>query len=608
MRKFGAVLLVLAMVGPLAAETRLGVVTAGEVLRLRIKDLPPLSRILLRLDGDDVDLPLAVQDGYLLVSLPEALPGVAHDLVVLQRKPDQDIALQTFTFETPVGKTAYALSGTVEAGTATGSTTDRYASGDARLSFEIDRGRVTGGVTFARSLNRTTGVASTEITDYFLQRRMALGGDDLTLRIGSQDFEDDLPLFDDATRAGVSLRLADADQRYEVSGFAIRSAVWDEARNAFRLDNAADQMIGARSSVMPLAGRGLKLSFAGFSGTAANLPSGSAGANEGWAGGVSLPLAQDRGTLSLGLAQTSWSDGTPQTGQALTAEASFLLTPSGDAQSLTLTARHSRVDAGFFSALNPDLIPDESRTELEAAWYAPQFQANLTAARALNDLAADPDLPTDRFREATLDLYYTPQDFTGGFWNGTSLNLTLHREDLRRIETPDGAPEPEDFRFESLGFGIDRFRAETAWALRYSHENLTDLTGAGANQQADRIEALYAYTAPDDITVNLAASAAQIEKSGAHYNERDVSASIAKQLIPDRFSAEIGVGQLVSDLPSAKPGRYLASELAWEFLPDQELVLSADYGSGARAHYLNKAGGWVFGLAYRQDFGLFQAN
>lgn len=68
------------------------------------------------------------------------------------------------------------------------------------------------------------------------------------------------------------------------------------------------------------------------------------------------------------------------------------------------------------------------------------------------------------------------------------------------------------------------------------------------------------------------------------------------------------MGQLVSDVPSAKLGRYLASELAWEFLPDQELVASADYGSGAQAHYLNKAGGWVFGLAYRREVGLFQDN
>lgn len=595
-------------VGPVAAETRLGVVAAGQVVRLRVKDLPPLSRILIRLDGDDVDLPLAVQDGYLLVSLPGSLPGVAHDLVVLHRKPDQDIALQTFTFETPVGKTAYAVSGTLEAGALSGRRIDSHASGNARLSFEIDRGRVTGGVTLSRRIDRSTGVAATEITDYFLQRRMALGGDDLTLRIGSQDFEDDLPLFDEATRAGVSLRLSDADQRYDASSFAIRASVWDDARNAFGLSDSADQVLGARGSLMPLAGRGLKLSFAGFSGTVANLPSGNAGANEGWAGGVSLPFAQDRGSFTIGLAQTEWGNGTPQTGQAQTAEVSFLLTPSGDAQSLTLTARQARVDAGYFSALNPDLIPDETRSEVEAVWYAPQFQASLTAARAQNDLAADPDLPTDRFREATLDLYYTPQDFTGGFWNGTSLNLTLHREDLRRLDTPDGAPEPEDFRFESLGVGIDRFRAKTSWALRYSRENLTDLTGAGADASADRIEALYAYTVTDDITVNLAARAARIDKAGARYGERDVSASLAKQLIPDQLSAEIGVGQLVSDVPEAKPGRYLASELAWEFLPDQELVLSADYGSGARAHYLNKAGGWVFGLAYRREVGLFQDN
>jgi hypothetical protein len=253
-----AVCLAFAIVGPLttgpvAAETRLGGVAAGQVLRLRVNDLPPLSRILIRLDGDDVNLPLAMQDGYLLVSLPETLPGVAHDLVVLQRKPDQDVALQTFTFETPVGKTAYAVSGTLEAGALSGRTTDRYASGNVRLSFEIDRGRVTGGATLSRSIDRATGVPTTDITDYFLQRRMALGGDDLTLRIGSQDFEDDLPLFDEATRAGVSLRLSDADQRYEASGFAIRALVWDDARNAFGLGYGADRVIGARGSVMPLA-------------------------------------------------------------------------------------------------------------------------------------------------------------------------------------------------------------------------------------------------------------------------------------------------------------------------------------------------------------------
>lgn len=585
-------------------------VAAGQVLRLRVAELPPLSRILIRIDGDDVALPLSVQGGDLLVTLPPGLQGVSHDLVVLRRQPDQDEALQTFTFETPSGKTAYALSGTVEAGViGTGDTSATYATGNGRLSFEIDRGRITGGLTMARKFSATTGQITNEITDYFLERRAALWGDDLTLRLGSQLFEDDLPLFDGASRAGLSLRFTDADRRYETAVFAAETSLWDANRNATGLEDKADRIMGLKGYVYPLAGRGLKLSYAGFAANVPLLPSDAPGTNTGWAGSVSLPFALDRGNLVLGLAQT-WSDDgeSPVSGRALTAETSFLVTPPGDAQSLTFTARHTRIEAGFYSALNPALIPDEARTELEAAWYAPQFQADFTLAHALNDLAESASQPTDRFREATLDLYYTPQDFTGGFWNGTSLNLSLHTEDQRRVETPDGAPAPQDNRFDSLTLGIDRFRAETSWALRYSHEALTDLTGGGADQRADRVEALYAYTVKDQITLNLAARYARIEQGGAAYEERDLSASLSKQLIPDRLSGSIGVGELVSELPTGAPGRYLSSELAWEFLPDQELVVSADYGSGANAHYLTAGDGWLFGLAYRQDINLFRGN
>ena len=79
-------------------------------------------------------------------------------------------------------------------------------------------------------------------------------------------------------------------------------------------------------------------------------------------------------------------------------------------------------------------------------------------------------------------------------------------------------------------------------------------------------------------------------------------------MIPNQLSGAIGLGELVTELPSGQSGRYLTSELAWEFLQDQELVVSADYGSGAKAHYLTAGDGWLFGLAYRQDINLFRGN
>ena len=585
-------------------------VAPGQVLRLRVADLPPLSRVLIRLDGDDVDLPVAMQGGDLLVTLPSGLDGVSHDLVVLRRNPDVDVALQTFTFETPHGQTAFALSGRVEAGVMTSAVqTATYAIGNGRLSFEIDHGRITGGVTMARKQDATTGQISTEITDYFLERRVALWGDDLTLRLGSQLFEDELPLFDDAARAGLSLRLTDADRRYEAGVFGVQASVWDDTRTAFGLSDAADLVFGSKGYLYPMAGRGLKLGYAGFIGNVPLLPSDAAGSNKGLAGSLSLPFAGDRGNLLAGLAQTWSDDGTTSvTGQAVNVKASVVITPPGDARSLTLTAKHARVEAGFYSALNPELIPDEARTELELAWYAPQFQADLTLAHALTDLGKSPTEATDRLHEATLDVYYTPQDFTGGFWNGTSLNLSLHSEDQRRVETPKGAADPQDHRFDSLTLGIDRFRAKTSWALRYRHESLTDLTRRGGDQTANRVEALYAYTVTDDISLNFAARFAHVVQKDLAYEERDVSVSVSKQLIPDRLRAVVGLGALVSELPTAQPGQYLSSELAWEFMPEQEIVISADYGTGAKAHYLTDGGGWMFGLAYRQDFNLFRGN
>ena len=596
---------------PAGAETRLGVVSAGDVLRLRVDNLPPLSRILIRIDGDDyTDLALSVQGGWLLVPLPAGLDGVAHDLVVMQRRPDEDTALETFSFETPTGMTAYAISGTVEAGVMTGQTGRpvAFATGNSRISFELDRGRLTGGMTMARGLDLTTGLTTDSISDYFLERRMALWGDDLVLRLGSQYLDDDMPLFDGAARAGVSLRLNDVDNRYHLQGFVTQAGLWDAGRAAFGIADDADRVVGLRGGIYPFAGRGLKLTYAGFAGQVPELASGNPGRNEGWAGLLSLPFAADRGSLAVGFAQTTSDDGTETTGRATTAEVSLLATPLGQTQSLTFTARHERRDIDFFSALNPAQVADEVRSEFEAAWYAPQFQANLLLGTAMNNIANDPGTETDRFRDASLTLYYTPKDFTGGFWNGTSLHLALNSEDQRRLQSPAGAPAPSDNRFDSLTLGIDRFRAETSWALRYSHEQLKDLTGAGANQRAQRIEALYAYSVTDDISINLQGKLARVEKSGIRYHESDFAASLWKQLVPEKLSGEIGMGVYNTDLPGETSGRYANAELAWEFRPDKELVFVADYAEGSESHYLSPAGGWVVGLSYRQDFGLFKRN
>lgn len=599
-----------ALTATAGAETRLGVVNAGAVLRLQVEDLPPLGRLRIRIDGTDRDdLTLSVQGGDLLVSLPADLSGVSHDLVVLQRRPDSDIALKTFTFETPSGATSYAISGSVEAGVLSGAAGQHgYAVGDTRISFELDRGRLTGGLVASRQYDLITGQHSLKVADYFLQRRMAVLGDDLVLRLGSQNLDADLPLFDDAARPGISLRLTDADRRYETLAFASQASPWDDRHSLLGLRDSGDRLMGLRGMVYPLAGRGLKLSYAGFSGEVPSLASGKPGRNEGLAGQISLPFAHDLGSVSLSYAHSLSDDGTPISGNALTAELSLLATPRDQTQSLTFTLRRKTVDAGFYSALNPDLIADEARSEFEAQWYAPQFQADLVYGKATDNIAHAASQPTDQFRDATLTLYYSPQDFTGGFWNGTSLSLALHGEDQLRRHSPAGAIAPQDNRFESLEFGIDHFRAETSWALHYSYERLTDLTGGGGGQSARRFEALFAYELEDVITLNLAADVAQIETGGGSYDERSVSASLWKQLVPDLLSGQIGLGISETNLPGEADGRYLSSELAWEFLPEKELVLSAEYGEGSESLALAPAGGWVVGLAYRQDFGFFKHN
>ncbi|WP_149142861.1 hypothetical protein [Gemmobacter caeruleus] len=594
---------------PGAAQDRLGLVAPGAALRIPLDQIVPLSRLRVEIDGVPADAGLALSGGDLLVTLPPGLSGPRHDIVVYRVEPGQDSELGVWSFETPTGSAELVMTGRVEAGLRSGPAGgEAYLTGSGRLGFDRDNGRWRGSLGFLQTQDSTSRNPRTEITDYFLEHRGALWGDDLIARLGTQDLPGETLAMDDGQRRGLSLRLQDPARRSDIAVFALKPGEAEGGRNLTGLEARDDRVAGVAASLLPFAHRGFQIDALAYDGQAEAGP----GAVAGQALRLSGPVAGLRaGSFELGYAQSRVSSPAPggaitRRDSALSGELGFGLLPEDDARSLSVTLGASRIGGDYFSPLNPDLIPDEKAAELGLLWQGAFWQWQVAARQARNNVDALPGLPTDEFRDLSFDLYWLPDDFTGGPLNGMTFYASASREAQRRIDTPSLAAAPEDFDLDTLSFGMDKLQPDYAWALGVTLERLTDLSGRGLDERRTRLEALYAWTPDDRTTLTLSGEAGQTERGGQTYRRQGIEAGFGWDLAPELWSAFVEGGIVRDTDPLSEEGRYLGLELARQLGAQTDLVLRANYGSGAESPDLAPGGGWVVGLGLRHDLGARQ--
>jgi hypothetical protein len=586
---------------PLVAQARLGVADAEGVLRVPLDALVPVSRLRVEVDGVAVAAGLAFSGRDLLVHLPPGLGGARHDLVVYRMEPGADVELGVWSFDTAGGATDYTMTGRIEAGGMSGPAgTEGVLNGSGRLSFTRDGGRWRGSLGFLQTQDSNNRNPRTEITDYFLEHRGAAFGDDVIARIGTQELPGETPAMDDSQRRGLSMRLQDPARRYDLMMFAMKPGEAEGRRNLTGLEEPDDLVSGLAAQVMPFANRGLQLDLLAFEGRAAAVPVTGQGLR------LSGPVAGlSAGSFELGYAQVenrSTAIGTTRD-DALTGELGFAILPDDGSRSLSLTLEGSRVGGDFYSPLNPDLIADEAETGARLTWQSAFWQWEARAARARNNIDHLPGLPTDGFRDVSFDLYFLPDDFTGGPLNGMTFYLSAAREGQRRLKTPAFAPAAEDFDLDTFSLGMDKFQPDYSWALGLTREDLHDLTGRGLDERRTRLEALYAWTPDDSTTLTLSGEVGRVERSGKTYRRAALEAGFAWDLVPDLWSAYVEGGITRDSEPDAETGRYLGAELSRSLTPRTDLVAKVNWGRDAEAPDLAPGGGTVFGLVLRHDLG-----
>lgn len=255
------------MSSPVGAQARLGAVAEGGVLRLPLEETVPLSRLRVEIDGIAMDLGLQLSGRDLLVTLPAGLQGTSHDITLYRVEPGADVELGIWAFETLSGATDVTLTGRIEAGVQSGADgTAGLLQGSGRIGFARDGWR--GALGFRQDQEDESRNPQSEITDYFLEHRGALWGDELIARIGTQEPPGETLAMDDGARRGLSLRLQDPAGRSDVMLFALSPNAVSGRRNLTGLEARGDLVQGVAARLLPLPGRSLQADLLAYEGRA----------------------------------------------------------------------------------------------------------------------------------------------------------------------------------------------------------------------------------------------------------------------------------------------------------------------------------------------------
>ncbi len=587
------------------AQGRLGGVVQGGQLRIELSVTVPLSRLRLEIDGVKVKLPLSLQGRTLVVQLPDDLGGQDHDISVFRLQPDADEELGYWTFSTRSNQSEANFVGTLEIENRRGGAGSKTLfNGNGRLGFSLGGGALRGGLGFTQSGTARRGGIQTELSDYFLEAPFALAGQDARVGLGTQGLPAESLLADDQLWRGASFRLSNPDGRSDFLAFSISPDTEGGLSNLTGLSDPDARLSGVAAQVFPFRDGSFKADVLAFSGRA-DLGDG-AGAAQGGGLRFSGPIGAGLGDFALEVAQTeTGAAGTVSaaSAQAINAELGFGLLPAEHDSSLELRLSTARRDAGFYSPLNPDLISDETRNKAELLYQSDEWQWAFSAERAVSNVGRNAAVPTDAFQTYGLDLTYSPFVFTGGFLQGVTFYGSLYQEDQRRLTTPTGGSDPEDFRLQSLSFGMDRFQPDHAWSLGAKLDWLDDWSGNGQSEQRQRIEAAFAYT-PDDLTnLTLRAEHGRKKLSGNWLADSQIELSYAFPIDGDRWSGFVEAGAARVDGNASKNGTYFGAELKLSLAPQTSVLMRADYGQGAEASDLTPGGGWTVGLGLRHEFG-----
>ena len=589
------------------AQALLGAFSAGQNLEVMLDQPITATFLTVFLDGEALDPNMwSLAGTTLIIQIPDTLTGQRHDLELRWVGPSETRSIGSWIFDTPISTNEALATVVTELGVAASDTrSDTYSSASGRLDYMYGGGRFAAGLSFAHP--DSAGADSPPalmVNDLFVESMRPLFGDDLFIRAGFHNVASDSYLMDEETRRGISFRLQDLSDRYQVALFSLSPNAQDGDQNLTGLEDRDDIIHGTYGYFHPFQGASARLSFVGYTGNSILTPDAVPGTGEAMAVMLSGPLGT-RGHMdyALGYEETSWqTTGPANTGRAITAEWDIEAF-ADDERNLALAFDYFQVDQSYYSFLNPNRVVGVQGGRAELGYYTREWQFELGIGQKETNFNGSTTSATDQINELSTSLFYLPQDFTGGFLRNATFYALLDILDQRRLISPAGAPDPQDFTFYSGVIGFEKFRNDYSVAVSYQHDYLDDRTAADADERAQSIELLFAYNPTTEATLKVNLEVGILETDTFRYRHGLAGVALRQDIIPDRLASETAFGFADYEDPGVTDGRFFRQSLEWGVSENHTIVFSADYGKGDYVHDLvDSTEGWTIGIALRSEF------
>ncbi|MEX0584027.1 MAG: hypothetical protein WD185_10175 [Sneathiella sp.] len=468
-------------------------------------------------------------------------------------------------------------------------------AGDVNAGAETEKWSVTGRTNYLlqsdQSLSQTGNVADIgeyDITVDYNGETMKGG-----MNVGHHDIGLNSLVMSNYYRRGASLRVGTQDDRAFAQGFSFGTESLSGVSNFTGLTSSNERITGVTASVKPFSRDldALKITGVYYSGKGANDGTGISDINpaatgSGW--GIILEKGFDNHrTLLQGQYANATYDADGDGGSAsennssaisaslerhLFEQRPVLLDSEMD---VVVGFGYDRIDTYFASLSNPGLAADRNAFSGNSTLNWGAFSSNLHLVHETNNVDDLPGLPTDRLRQADLNMAYSFDQQTGDrAWLGTPyVNLSGFVAALDRQETPSGYVGPDtDNISSSLTLGGGASYGDWYWGASQTHSQFDDYTNEAIDTVSNLTGVNGGWTLSDRLNLFGGVQFGVYKDKDTDQNGymTNLNLGTSANLIPEVLDWKMDYNLNLMDGTGDSPDSHLLNtEMEWTFLKPQ---------------------------------------
>jgi hypothetical protein len=566
------------------------------------------GEVAVEIDGSDLTEFVRIEGDQLVVLASAALAPGRHEAVVYVLSGDSYQVFATYSFDVAASadpQTTVTVTAAHEVGVlAVNDATEGHVASTGTVNVETVDQSMTARLSYvidSRDENQI-GDRFANIAEYSIELHQTGPLLDLTGRIGHQSLGFDRALIADLNRRGLSVEGTGPGERLQFHLFALKSSEAVGAENLLGISAEDDRMLGGRVAFRPFVGSDFRLSLQTYEGEGAPDFSLITGVGSGQAIGIDGSLAEGRLRYDLSIATARWDgDGNgvlpEDKADAVLGALAYDLEPANGAV-LTLGLEYEQTDLFYFSLANPGLPTGGETVRFTSDYAAERLTLYGAVEATLTNQGGDPLDPVDRVTKLALDGSWAIYD--AGFLTDATLTFGASTEEIRRVETPPGAPGPENWSGLSAYVGVEKYGDAAGWSLIYTYLDEDDDGPGNFDLTGHEIAATLDLSPSDRLTISTTALAGAYESAfSGEYDRFEGDISLDYALDPGVWALSLDLGVSATNELGIDDGAYAAALLTRSLSNGSELIVNAGWYNGTYAEVTGLQEETIIGLTYR---------